>query len=66
MSNNPIFSIQIDYLDYYDNIQTIDIPLSKNQNIEISLLGDKKLIHDKKYLRHVKAINMLDWFTTKY
>ena len=66
MSNTPIFSIQIDYLDCYDNLQTIDIPLSDNQNIEISLLGNKKLIHDKKYLRHVKAINRLDWFSTKY
>lgn len=66
MSNTPIFSIQIDYLDYYGNLQTVNIPLSEKSNIEISLLSDKKLIHDKKYLRHVKAINRLDWFSKKY
>ena len=65
MSNTPIFSIQIDYLDCYGNLQTIEIPLSENQDIVINLKDDRHIIHDKKYLRHDENINKLHWFSTK-
>ena len=59
MSTTPIFSIEIDYLDNYGYLQTVIIPMSENQHIELRLLADRKFIRDKGYLVHNKEENKL-------